>query len=277
MSQQAPASWYPDPFARHELRYWDGSQWTEHVASRGRQETDPPIAGAPVPGVLRTSKKVQREVRRSGVASRVQIGGGTIFTEPVLFVSQKAKLIELNAEYAVYNQHGQQIGAVREVGQSIMKMALGASADLNLTHRLQIVDMEGRVLLALTYTPAFRSKTIVRDANGAEVGQIVQKTLGIIRSLRFTFESRGKTLGSINVADLASWDFSIQDAVGDELALITKTWAGLIKETFTKGDNYMVQIHRPLQEPLRSLVIASALVVDTVVRQWRGRGINQIL
>ncbi|HEY5180456.1 MAG TPA: phospholipid scramblase-related protein, partial [Dermatophilaceae bacterium] len=60
---------------------------------------------------------------------------------------------------------------------------------------------------------------------------------------------------------------------GDEIARITKTWAGLAKEMFTKGDNYVVQIHRPLEEPLRSLVIASALAVDTALRQaspgWR--------
>ncbi len=40
----APAAWYPDPSNRFELRYWDGSEWTEHVARGGQQFTDPPIA-----------------------------------------------------------------------------------------------------------------------------------------------------------------------------------------------------------------------------------------
>lgn len=30
-----PASWAPDPYGRHELRYWDGSRWTEHVSDAG--------------------------------------------------------------------------------------------------------------------------------------------------------------------------------------------------------------------------------------------------
>jgi hypothetical protein len=34
-----------------------------------------------------------------------------------------------------------------------------------------------------------------------------------------------------------------------------------------KGDNYVVQIHRSLDEPLRSLVIAAALAVDTALKQ----------
>ncbi|WP_139977962.1 AIM24 family protein [Nocardioides litoris] len=43
------ADWHPDPTGRHELRYWDGSQWTEHVSDQGTQSTEPldlPGAGA---------------------------------------------------------------------------------------------------------------------------------------------------------------------------------------------------------------------------------------
>lgn len=39
-----PAGWYPDPSGRYELRYWDGSAWTEHVSRQGQQFTDPPVA-----------------------------------------------------------------------------------------------------------------------------------------------------------------------------------------------------------------------------------------
>lgn len=37
----SPARWAADPTGRHELRYWNGSQWTEHVSTRGKQSTDP--------------------------------------------------------------------------------------------------------------------------------------------------------------------------------------------------------------------------------------------
>lgn len=39
-----PAGWYSDPSGRYELRYWDGSAWTEHVSRAGQQYTDPPVA-----------------------------------------------------------------------------------------------------------------------------------------------------------------------------------------------------------------------------------------
>jgi Protein of unknown function (DUF2510) len=38
-----PAGWYNDPAGRYELRYWDGSAWTEHVSRAGQQYTDPPV------------------------------------------------------------------------------------------------------------------------------------------------------------------------------------------------------------------------------------------
>lgn len=35
-----PAQWAADPTGRYELRYWDGTRWTEHVSRAGQQYTD---------------------------------------------------------------------------------------------------------------------------------------------------------------------------------------------------------------------------------------------
>ena len=43
-ASSAPAAWYADPSGRYELRYWNGREWTEHVARGGQQYTDPPRA-----------------------------------------------------------------------------------------------------------------------------------------------------------------------------------------------------------------------------------------
>lgn len=42
VQQQAQSgAWHPDPAHRHELRWWDGQRWTEHVSDRGQQSIDP--------------------------------------------------------------------------------------------------------------------------------------------------------------------------------------------------------------------------------------------
>ena len=33
--------WYDDPMSRHERRYFDGTEWTEHVANGETQASDP--------------------------------------------------------------------------------------------------------------------------------------------------------------------------------------------------------------------------------------------
>jgi hypothetical protein len=35
------AGWYRDPTSRHDHRYWDGSEWTVHVADQGVSSEDP--------------------------------------------------------------------------------------------------------------------------------------------------------------------------------------------------------------------------------------------
>jgi hypothetical protein len=42
-----PANWYPDPKGEAELRYWDGTQWTEHTHSS--QTVAQPAPAAPPP------------------------------------------------------------------------------------------------------------------------------------------------------------------------------------------------------------------------------------
>jgi uncharacterized protein YxjI len=265
--QQTPANWYPDPLGRHELRYWDGSQWTEHVSSHGRQSVDPPTQGSHIPTVNRATEKVVGDVHKAGAATGVQ-GGGSIFTEPVLVVNQKAKLIEVNNEYAIYDQNGVQIGAVRQVGQSAAKkvMRVLGSYDQFFTHKLQVVDMQGNVLLALT-RPAkvLKSRVIVQDGHGNEVGAIVQQNA--IGKIRFNLEAGGHTYGSINAENWRAWNFNVRDHADAEVARITKTWEGLAKTVFTTADNFVIQIHRPLEEPLRTLVVASSLAIDTALKQ----------
>ena len=40
--------WEPDPSGRYELRWWDGTNWTEHVAQAGQPHVDP-LGTAPTP------------------------------------------------------------------------------------------------------------------------------------------------------------------------------------------------------------------------------------
>jgi uncharacterized protein YxjI len=134
------------------------------------------------------------------------------------------------------------------------------------------VDVDGSVLMVLTRPrKVLKSRLLVADAHGAAIGEIVQQNA--IGKIRFSLEAGGQTLGSVNAENWRAWNFAIRDHTETEVARITKTWEGLAKTMFTSADNYVVQIHRPLADPLRHLVVASALCVDTALKQ-DNRGFN---
>jgi uncharacterized protein YxjI len=266
-----PPGWYPDPSGRQHHRWWDGVQWTDAASTNGVQVHDPVQHPPIVPTGDRRPDQVQRSVQQRAGHQDVGQGGGTLFTEPVLVVSQKAKVIELENEYAVYDQHGNQIAAVRQTGQSTARKALRAFTNLDqmMSHSLQITDLHGNVLLAISRPTTFMKSTFtVADGAGREVGRIAQQN--VIGKIRFGLESGGHQVGALRAENWRAWDFHIVDHAETEVARITKTFEGLTRALFTTADDYVVRFHHHLEDPLRSLVVASALSVDTALKQQGG-------
>ncbi|MEW2165546.1 phospholipid scramblase-related protein [Streptomyces sp. NPDC007084] len=278
-----PAGWYPDPNGTPKtLRYWDGSQWTEHTnaeqqapaAQQVPQQAQAPQQAFAPQGAPAADPRVQRQVQQQAGVTGGGVGGGSLFTEPVLVVNQKAKLIELTNEYKVMDQQGNLIGSVVQVGQSALKKILRfvSSLDQFMTHKLEIRDAHGQPQLLLTRPAKFlKSRVIVARPDGSPVGEIVQQNM--IGKINFAMNVNGQQVGAIKAENWRAWNFAIVDHAGNEVARITKTWEGLAKTMFTTADNYVLQIHFQLPEPLLSLVVATALTVDTALKQdSRGLG-----
>ena len=243
-----PPGWYPDPAGTPGTRWWDGHAWTEHV----QQAAPPPPPPPP---------------------SAPQAAGPSLDEQPVLLVNQKTKLIELTNEYAVLDGNGQQIGAVVQVGQTAVKKAVRLFSQLDqfLTHTLEVRDARGPVLVLTRPAKVMKSRVVVSRPDGSPVGEIVQAN--VFGRIRFDLVAGGQVVGAIQAENWRAWDFAITDAAGTEVARITKTWEGLAKTLFTTADNYVVHIHFRLPEPLASMAIASALTVDTALKQ-DDRGFN---
>lgn len=201
-------------------------------------------------------------------------GGGTVFDEPVLVVNQTAKLIELTNHYRVFDAQGAEIAQVAQVGQGKLRKALRlvTSIDQFLTTRLEIRSPQDEVLLGLTRPgKVFKSTVVVSDGLGQEIGRIVQQNM--IGKINFSLEAQGQVLGAIRAENWRAWNFRVEDETGTEIARVTKTFEGVAKTLFTTADNYVVQITTRPPEPLNSLVIASALSIDTALKQ-DARGIG---
>lgn len=271
------AGWYPDPHGAPQLlRYWDGSQWTEHTNPAGGGQPQAPAQGQ-VPQQRVAPQYQQQAAPQQQMAQPQQggvPGGASLFNQQVLVVNQKAKLIEVTNEYSVFDQHGNTIGSVIQVGQSALRKVLRfvSSIDQYLTHKLEIRDAYGQPQLLLTRPAKFiKSRVIVQRPDGSPVGEIVQQNA--IGKINFAIMVDGQKAGAIKAENWRAWNFAIVDHNDAEIARITKTWEGLAKTLFTTADNYVLQIHYQLPEPLLSLVVATALTVDTALKQdARGLG-----
>jgi uncharacterized protein YxjI len=167
----------------------------------------------------------------------------------------------------VYDGEGQQIGAVVEVGQSGLKkaMRLVSNLDQYMTHRLEVRDARGTVLVLTRPAKVMKSRVLVQRPDGSAIGEIVQAN--VFGKIRFDLVAGGQLLGAIQAENWRAWDFAITDAAGTEVARITKKWEGLARTLFTTADRYVVLVHYRLPDPLASMVVASALTVDTALKQ----------
>ncbi|WP_410641904.1 phospholipid scramblase-related protein [Amycolatopsis sp. lyj-346] len=262
--------WYPDARDPRQHRWWDGQAWTADTR---------PAHPSPAPS---DSEPIELDIERAHDPARIQsqvnratrgrggtrAGGGTLFTEPVLVVNQRAKLFEMANEFGVFDQHGNQLGGVVQVGQSTLKKALRllTNYDQFLTHKFEVRDANHSTVLKVT-RPAkvFKSRCVVTRADETPIGEIVQEN--VFGKIRFGFIVDGQSVGGIFAENWRAWNFSIRDHAGTEVARVTKTWGGFLKAAFTTADNYVVEIPHPLPDPLASMVVAAALTIDTALKQ----------
>ena len=216
---------------------------------------------APKLDTSREARKIQEQVQKLGLADTSGTPDLATLNESVLVINQKGKLVELRAEYAIHDQNGRQIAAVR---------------GKRMSSRMQVVDMNGRPLLDIRREGSIvSSKVTVAGANGAKLGRIVPSMSWNQPDREFKLEgANNELIGAVFAEDQNRHkpghrhrEFNVQDAANAVVAHISKTRAGVAKELFTKGDNYVMEVPGRLPDPLRSLTIAAVLVIDAAFHQ----------
>jgi hypothetical protein len=76
MGEQYAANWYADPTGRHQLRYHNGTAWTEHVSDNGQQSTDPVEATSPVVATTSAAVVDPHGIEAAKAKMRIKFGAG---------------------------------------------------------------------------------------------------------------------------------------------------------------------------------------------------------
>lgn len=182
-------------------------------------------------------------------------------------VHQRRKLFEMRNEYQLVDDNGTVIGSANQRRQAAVAFLLRLFSDLDvaLPTTLEVADRTGAVELVI-HKPWFTWRTRVSSPSTGDLGSISKQIR--LGKTRFSLEGpRGAELGEVRARNWRARDFVVLDDAGAEVARVNKQWRGLLTESFTDADSYVVQFSPGVEEPLRSLAFASALVVDLVMKQ----------
>lgn len=132
---------------------------------------------------------------------------------------------------------------------------------------IEIKTATGETLITIKRgVSLFLSKVDVFDQNGQLIGGFKQKFFSLGGAFS-VLNPNGEPLCDLK-GKWTGWDFRFM-AGDNELAHVTKKWAGLGKELFTSADNYVLEISEdvPPDQPVRQLIMAAVLCIDLVLKE----------
>ncbi len=183
------------------------------------------------------------------------------------FIDEKVNFLKFENAYTVYNDKGENIGAVKQKLNSSEKVLRLFLSKGMLPFHLEIRNANNGLEASISRGWTFlMSKIVIKDANGMPIGSIKQKFK--LFKPTFTIVDRGeRVIGRIS-GDWRAWNFIISDAHGKQIGAISKKWAGAMKELFTSADKYNVIINPDFSDKDSKIVIlSSAITIDMVLKE----------
>lgn len=193
----------------------------------------------------------------------------SILSKNIFFVKEKVKMFKASNAYEVFD------GETKEKLFESCEENLGFLTKLfrftdykRLTpFNVVVRDLSGNQILRVERGfSIFRSKVTVFDSNDIACGMFRQRLLSIGGKFDF-HDMQGNVLGTVK-GKWTSWEFQfLQD--GNEIAKVTKKWAGIGKEFFTSADNYALSISPTVKsnDNIRQLILAAVMCIDMVLKE----------
>ncbi len=119
-----------------------------------------------------------------------------------------------------------------------------------------------RVLILQRPFRFYFHKLDILDPGFSHLGTI-QRRFSILRRRYSVLDKQGNEIFQLFGPILHPWTFIIQ-IPGTEIGRITKKWSGLLKEAFTKADNFGVTFPAELDVTRKSLLLGAVFLIDFV-------------
>lgn len=190
-------------------------------------------------------------------------------------ISQRAKLVEITAQFDISAHDGTQVGTVSEVGHGGAHKAVRAltGADTFLNRHLEVRDNAGALVAVVSRNRGlWRSVVTVCDAYGREAGRVRIRLFAPSLPLPMghqLLDGNGQVCGRLRTHGLRRRRFTLELG-GRVVAKATQPWAGMLNEMLTQADRYTFDRVEPVPAALLPLVFALPLAVELAFKQGGG-------
>lgn len=190
------------------------------------------------------------------------------FESNTYFIDEKVNFFKFENTYQIYNEKGENIGAIKQklsTGQKILRLLLN-KAMLPFLLEIKNADDQLEASISRGWTFFFMSKITVKNAQGNIIGTIKQK-LKLFKPTFKIFNPSEVLIAEIN-GDWKAWNFKIIDTSNNQIGTISKKWAGAMKEIFASADKYNVNIEPGYSNLENKMAILSgAITIDMVLKE----------
>jgi|SRR3954463_2623721 uncharacterized protein YxjI len=193
--------------------------------------------------------------------------GSNFFDSNIYFVDENVSFLKFENSYQIFNDKGKHIGYIKQkldVGQKIARFLLRKSM---VPFLLEIKDLNNNTLATISRGwTFFMSTVIVKDEQDQIISTIQQKFSLVKPTFKLSYAS-GIQFTEIE-GDWKAWNFSIKNEGEQEIGVITKKWAGNLKERFTSADKYMVSLNAlQLKRESKIAILSSAMCIDMILKE----------
>ena len=183
------------------------------------------------------------------------------------FIDEKVNFFKFENCYQVYDENGQNIGAVKQklsAGQKLLRLLINKQM---LPFLLEIKNTDDRLEASISRGfNFFLSKISIKDSQGNLIGTIKQKFRFFKPTFKI-FNAQDIQIAEIT-GDWRAWNFIINDTSNNKIGSISKKWAGAMQELFTTADKYNVNIEPNYSNKENKIaILSSAITIDMVLKE----------
>jgi len=189
------------------------------------------------------------------------------FSHNNYFINERVGLFKFNQVYKVFDSDGRQIGLIQQKMPGYLK-ALSLLINKSMfPFQLFIKDNDDNILATVKRGWTFwQSKISVLDKDGNVIAYIHSKFKLVKPEFRI-LDSEYRLFAVVK-GDWKAWNFSVTDKENNIIGTVSKKWNGILKETFTTADKYVVSIEPKVAEDNQKIaIVATAVTIDMVLKE----------